>query len=72
MPLTDRELQVLRLVANGRGNPAIAAELYLSTATVKSHLQRIRAKLGARDRAHAAALGMAHGLLERGDVQRAA
>jgi DNA-binding NarL/FixJ family response regulator len=51
--LTPRELDVLRLIASGRSNTEIAAELVLSQATVKTHVGRIFAKIGARDRAQA-------------------
>jgi len=48
--LTDRELTVLRAMATGATNAEIAAELYLSVATVKTHVGRILSKLGLRDR----------------------
>ena len=48
--LSDRELGVVRLVAQGQSNAEIAATLYLSEATVKSHIARILAKLALRDR----------------------
>ncbi|MDR6866182.1 DNA-binding NarL/FixJ family response regulator [Microbacterium resistens] len=54
--LTARESEVLALIAAGRGNPAIAAELYVSVATVKSHVNTIFAKLGVETRASAIAL----------------
>jgi DNA-binding NarL/FixJ family response regulator len=51
--LTPRELDVLRLIAAGRSNTEIAADLVLSQATVKTHVGRIFSKVGARDRAQA-------------------
>jgi two-component system, NarL family, response regulator DevR len=48
--LTDRELQVVRLVARGATNPQVAGELFLSESTVKYHLRSAMRKLGARDR----------------------
>ena len=54
-PLTDRELDVVRLVARGRTNNEIAAELYVSLSTVKNHLGSIHRKLPARNRVEIAA-----------------
>ena len=51
--LTDRELEVLRLVAHGLSNREIATALHVSLETVKSHVKRTYAKIGARDRAQA-------------------
>ena len=56
--LTERELQVLRGMADGKSNAEIGRELFVSEDTVKTHARRIYRKLGARDRAHAVALGM--------------
>jgi ATP/maltotriose-dependent transcriptional regulator MalT len=56
-PLSIRELQVLCLVAQGLDNRQIAARLFLSEATIKTHLRRLSARLGAVNRAHAVALG---------------
>ncbi len=54
--LTERERDVLQLVVRGRNNTEIAAELFVSEATVKTHINHIFSKLGARDRAHAVIL----------------
>jgi DNA-binding NarL/FixJ family response regulator len=54
--LTERERDVLRLIMQGRTNREIAAELYVSETTVKTHINHIFAKLGAHDRAHAVVL----------------
>jgi two-component system nitrate/nitrite response regulator NarL len=62
--LTDREQQVLRLIAGGLSAPAIAVELEISATTVKTHLAHLYEKLGVSDRAAAVAEGMRRGLLE--------
>lgn len=61
--LSDRELQVLRLVTEGRTNRQIAAALFIGEATVKTHLKHLFIKLGASDRAAAVASGYQRGLL---------
>jgi DNA-binding NarL/FixJ family response regulator len=48
--LTDRELQIVRLVAQGLSNAEIGGEVFLAEATVKTHVGRVLAKLGLRDR----------------------
>ena len=62
--LTDRETQILTMLAEGRSAPAMAGELHLSPATVKTHLTRLYDKLGVSDRAAAVAVGMRRGLLQ--------
>jgi two-component system nitrate/nitrite response regulator NarL len=62
--LTPRELEVVRLMADGLSAPAIGKRLYLAAATVKSHQARIYEKLGVSDRAAAVAEAMRRGLLE--------
>ncbi len=61
--LSARELQVLELVARGGTNREAAAKLFISEATVKTHLIHIYAKLGVKDRAAAVAAAFARGLL---------
>jgi DNA-binding NarL/FixJ family response regulator len=62
-PLSQRELEILELVAAGTTNREAAARLFISEATVKTHLLHIYAKLGVNDRAAAVAAGFSHGLL---------
>ncbi len=59
--LTDREREVLGMVAMGQGSLAIAAELGVSASTVETHVRHCLEKLGARNRAHAIALGLQTG-----------
>jgi DNA-binding NarL/FixJ family response regulator len=61
--LSARELQVLRLVAAGKSNRAIAADLVISEHTVARHVQNIFAKLGISSRSAATAFAFEHGLL---------
>jgi len=62
--LTERELDVLRLVAAGYSNKDVAAHLYIGLTTVKTHLDDVYRKLGVSDRAHAVAVALRRGLLE--------
>jgi DNA-binding NarL/FixJ family response regulator len=64
-PLTERELTVLRLVADGHPNKYIGWRLELSTDTIKAHLKSIFAKLGVDDRTHAVTVATRRGYLER-------
>jgi DNA-binding NarL/FixJ family response regulator len=61
--LTERELQVLRGMSQGRSNAEIGRSLYLSEDTVKTHARRLFRKLGVNDRAQAVALGFRRGLV---------
>ena len=62
--LTPREVGVLQLIAAGRSNSEIANELYVSDATVKTHVNHILAKTAARDRAQLVAYAVRHGLAQ--------
>jgi len=61
--LTDRELDVVRLVARGRTNQEVAAELFVSLSTVKTHMGSVQAKLGLRNRVEVAAWAWESGVV---------
>ncbi|ADD40321.1 response regulator [Stackebrandtia nassauensis] len=63
--LSDRELEVVRAIAIGRTNQEVAAELFISLSTVKSHVSSIQAKLGARNRVAIAAWAWEHRVVDR-------
>jgi len=62
--LSERELEVLRAVAAGKSNKAIAAELDISEGTVKTHMRRVLPKLDASDRTHAVMIALKRGILD--------
>jgi len=62
--LTPREVDVLRLIAAGQSNREIARTLFVSEATVKTHVNRIFAKTGSRDRSQALRYAYTHGYAE--------
>jgi DNA-binding NarL/FixJ family response regulator len=68
--LSDRETEILRLLADGLGIGEIAAELYISRSTAKTHVARIYQKLGAANRAQAIVIAMRTGLLSSVDTLR--
>jgi len=61
--LSERELRILVEMSRGHSNKQIGRALFLSEDTIKSHARHMFTKLGGRDRAHAVALGLRHGLL---------
>jgi len=62
--LTPREIDVLRLVAEGNANKEIAGKLSLTEETVKGHVKNILAKLGVNDRTHAVTIGLKRGIID--------
>jgi len=62
--LSERELEVLRLVASGNANKEIASQLSIGEDTVKRHVTNILSKLNANDRTHAVTIGLKRGIIE--------
>ena len=62
--LSPREVDVLRLIANGNANKAIASQLSITEETVKGHVKNILAKLAANDRTHAVTIGLKRGIID--------
>jgi DNA-binding NarL/FixJ family response regulator len=69
-PLSEREIEVLKLVATGNSNKEIGAHLSITEQTAKAHMKRIIAKLGANDRTHAVTLALDRGVLTSAIPQR--
>jgi len=66
-PLTDRELQVIQLLGEGRSNKETAATLHISDQTVKNHISHIFAKLGVNDRTSAVLMAISNGWIKKTD-----
>jgi DNA-binding NarL/FixJ family response regulator len=63
-PLSEREIEVLRLIAAGNSNKQIADRLSIGEGTVKTHVSNLTSKLGANDRTHAVTIGLKRGIIE--------
>lgn len=68
-PLSDREIEVLRLMATGLNNKAIAGVLFISEGTVKTHVEHILYKLGVSDRIQAIVWSVRHGLVALDEIE---
>ena len=68
--LTSRELEVLKLVADGLTSKEVGRKLFVAEETVRSHVANIFAALGARNRAHAVTLGFRRGILDAAAVSQ--
>jgi DNA-binding NarL/FixJ family response regulator len=68
-PLTERELDVLRLLAQGYSNPEIAQRMHLAAGTVRNYVSTILQKLGVGDRTQAAVVALQRGLISNSDLQ---
>jgi ATP/maltotriose-dependent transcriptional regulator MalT len=68
-PLTDRELQVIQLLGEGRSNKETAATLHISDQTVKNHISHIFAKLGVNDRTSAVLMAISNGWIKKIDPE---
>lgn len=66
-PLTERETEVLLAMASGASNAELAARLYISQETVRTHVKRVLHKLGVRDRAQAIVYAYESGIVRPGD-----
>jgi len=65
--LTEREVEVLRLLATGKSNSELATHLYLGEGTIKTHVSHVLAKLGLRDRVQVVVFAYESGLVEPGN-----
>lgn len=65
--LTERELEVLRLLATGKSNAELAAQLFLGEGTIKTHVSNVLGKLALRDRVQAVVFAYENGLIEPGE-----